>query len=106
MGQSSRNILANQEVQVHSTTPKRPELTMDTMFGDIMTIPGAKEVMAEAMGAISVFDGMQGDSLGEGTGDMMEAMMRYMPLRGLTAVGGGKLTFAEVEKLLERLKNL
>ena len=106
LGQSSRNILANQEVQVHSTTQKRPELTMDTMFGDIMTIPGAKEVMAEAMGAISVFDGMQGDSLGEGTGDMMEAMMRYMPLRGLTAFGGGKLTFAEVEKLLERLKNL
>ena len=106
LGQSSRNILANQEVQVHSTTQKRPELTMDTMFGDIMTIPGAKEVMAEAMGAISVFDGMQGDSLGEGTGDMMEAMMRYMPLRGLTAFGGGKLTFAEVEKLLEKLRRL
>ena len=106
LGQSSRNILANQEVQVHSTTQKRPELTMDTMFGDIMTIPGAKEVMAEVMGAISVFDGMQGDSLGEGTGDMMEAMMRYMPLRGLTAFGGGKLTFAEVEKLLEKLRSL
>ena len=36
---------------------------MNTMFGDIMTIPGAKEVMAEVMGAISVFDGMQGLSL-------------------------------------------
>ena len=106
LGQSSRNILANQEVQVHSTTQKRPELTMDTMFGDIMTIPGAKEVMAEAMGAISVFDGMQGDSLGEGTGDMMEAMMRYMPLRGLTHFGGGKLTFAEVEKLLGKVKEI
>ena len=33
-------------------------------------------------------------------------MMRYMPLRGLTAFGGGKLTFAEVEKLLEKLRRL
>lgn len=106
LGQSSRTILAKQAVQIHSTTVKKPELTMDTTFGDIFEIPGAKEVMAEVTGALSIFGAAEGDALGEGTGDMMEAMMRYMPLRGLIAFGGGKLTFEDVEKLLERLKNL
>ena len=106
LGQSSRTILAKQAVQIHSTTVKKPELTMDTTFGDIFAIPGAKEVMAEVTGALSIFGAAEGDALGEGTGDMMEAMMRYMPLRGLIAFGGGKLTFEDVEKLLEKLKNL
>ena len=106
LGQASRTILAKQEVAIRSTTEKRPELNMDTTFGDIMEIPGAKEVMAEFAGALSIFGQMEGDTLGEGTGDMMEAMMRYMPLRGLIAFGGGKLTFEDTEKLLERLKKL
>ena len=92
LGQSSRTILAKQKVEIRLTTEKRPELNMDTTFGDIMEIPGAKEVMAEFAGALSIFGQMEGDTLGEGTGDMMEAMMRYMPLRGLIAFGGGKLT--------------
>lgn len=106
LGQSSRTILVRKEVQIHSTTVKKPVVTLDTTFEDIFAIPGAKEVMAEVMGEFSVFGNAEGDVLGEGTGEMMEAMMRYMPLRGLIAFGGGKLTFEDVEKLLERLKSL
>lgn len=37
-------------------------------------------------GAFGMNDSSESDSMGESTADMMEAMMRYMPVRGLLSL--------------------
>ena len=50
--------------------------------------------------------GSDENAMGESTADMMEAMMRYMPIRGLLSFGGGKVSIAECKALVEKLNVL
>ena len=43
---------------------------------------------------------------GESTAEMMEAMMQYMPIRGLISFGGGTVTTRQCEELIQKLNVL
>ena len=106
LGESSRNIL--QTVQVTAAgTPKKPaEITLDTTIGDVLQMPRGREIvrpLIEAYGMMSADSG-DADCLGESTAQMMESMLRYMPLRGLVAFGNGKITDADAQKVVEQLQ--
>ncbi|MDL2302139.1 glycoside hydrolase family 3 C-terminal domain-containing protein [Lachnospiraceae bacterium OttesenSCG-928-D06] len=107
IGSSSRDIALTAKVSVSTDVVLPMCFTPDSCFGEIM---GRKEAMAVMQPYLSMF-GSIGVSTEEGgekansalSNEMMEAMMHYMPLRGLISFSGGKLSFADVEKLVEEL---
>lgn len=40
------------------------------------------------------------------TEEMMMAMARYMPLRGIANFGGGRFSYGDIEKLVEELNSV
>ena len=79
---------------------------MDTTFGDIMKIAGAKEILEALVAQMGIADSGSDGSMGEGTADMVDAMMQYMPLRSALSFSGGQVKLAQVEELIERLNRL
>lgn len=106
IGKSSRDICLSEGVVVKDTSGKRISITMDTTFGDIMKIAGAKEIVEAMVAQMGIADSGSDGSMGEGTADMVEAMMRYMPLRSALSFSGGQVGLEQVESLIERLNQL
>ena len=106
IGKSSRDICLSEKVAVKDTSGKRIFVTMDTTFGDIMKIAGAKEILEALVAQMGIADSGSDGSMGEGTADMVDAMMQYMPLRSALSFSGGQVKLAQVEELIERLNRL
>lgn len=104
LGQSSRKLLTEQAIYVEPAKRKKIELTLNTTLGDILQISGAKEVLTDFMKGFGLFSG---ETAGvEGKDEMMDAMMRYMPMRGIISFGGGAFTYEQAEQLLHALNQL
>lgn len=106
IGKSSRDICLSEEVTVRDTSGKWQPITMDTTIGDIMKLSGAKEIVEEMIERMGIADSGSDGNLGEGTADMAEAMLRYMPLRSALSFSGGQVTLEQVEEILDRLNRL
>jgi len=108
LGESSRKILKTAQIAVTGTSKKLRKVTLDTTFGDLMQIPGAAEILQPLVQAYGVTSDDSGDStaLGESTAQMMEQMLRYMPLRGMVAFGGGKVNYADAQAVAEQINRL
>lgn len=93
VGKSSRDIVLEAPLYVESTVKLPTHYTTDSTVGDILADPEAAE-MVKALFADS------GSMLGGGgesgaaseaiSNEMMEAMMRYMPLRGVLSFAADK----------------
>lgn len=103
LGQSSRTILVSKEVEVESTVTIPMKVTLDTTFGDLKNRPGAMEFIEPFMQAFMDVETGGEDNLGASTNDMMEAMLRYMPLRAMVSMGDGTVTFDQLEELINNL---
>ncbi len=107
IGKSSREIVLSGTVTVESTVKLPFTFTMDTIFGDILQNRKAMEIMEPFM-KLDFFE----EDTKEGTEDdtssavitqeMKEAMLKYMPIRGLLSFGSGK-TLEEFEEIIDRL---
>lgn len=106
IGKSSRDICFSEEVTVRDTSGKWQPITMDTTIGDIMKLSGAKEIVEEMIERMGIADSGNDGNLGEGTADMAEAMLRYMPLRSALSFSGGQVTSEQLEEILDRLNRL
>lgn len=106
IGKSSRDICLSEEVTVRDTSGKWQPITMDTTIGDIMKLSGAKEIVEEMIERMGIADSGSDGNLGEGTADMAEAMLRYMPLRSALSFSGGQVTLEQLEEILDRLNRL
>ncbi len=98
LGQSSRKLLAEKELRVEASARKKVKLTLNTTFGDILKIPGAGEKIKELM-AKTPFEGDMPED--EGSAEMMEMMMQYMPVRAMLSFGRGAFTQEDLENLLQ-----
>ena len=110
VGSSSRDICLTSKVQVTTEVRLPVHYTPDTCFGDLMDNPRAMEIMQSYMGhfgSIGFSTEERSESAsGAITNEMMAAMMRYMPLRGLISFSGGKLSYADLETLADELNKL
>lgn len=100
---SSRDIRLSAPVTVENR-PLPLRVTMDTIVGDILEIPGARELlkpMTAGMGAAA-----SEDQLGEASSAMMEAMVRYMPLHSLISFAHGALDTAQLKALVRQLNHM
>ncbi len=103
LGQSSRKLLAEKELRVEASARKKVKLTLNTTFGDILKIPGAGEKIKELM-AKTPFEGEMPED--EGSAEMMEMMMQYMPVRAMLSFGRGAFTQEDLENLLQVFEKL
>lgn len=103
-GTSSREILCTSKVSLHSTTDLPICFTTNTTFGDLMEFPRSMEILKPFLSLPGLsFSGDNEESdaaAGAISKEMMMAMMRYMPLRGLVSFSGGRLTCQDAERLI------
>ena len=118
IGRSSRDIELTRTVEVTGTVsaPTEP-LTVNTIFMDLQKYPKAMEALkplfGKAMGAISNSEEKSGfeenaseesaaakEAISEEMGD---AMMRYMPLRGIVSFSGGFVSYDQLQEIIDKL---
>ncbi len=101
IGKSSRDIQLCAKVDVESTQTLKKTYSWNSTIGDIMADPKGAQMMGQMMQAMNPMpapeegadDGIMGES-------GMQAMMNYMPLRGLVMFAGGS---KEAEQGLQQL---
>lgn len=106
IGQSSRNIKLRALVSVKSTDIIKKKFTLDTTVGDALKIKGADELIKPFIDKSFADKEIINNSLGEGMGEMMKAMLNYAPIRSLITFGEGSLTFEDAYKLVDKLNQL
>ncbi|WP_340388958.1 glycoside hydrolase family 3 C-terminal domain-containing protein [Paenibacillus sp. FSL E2-0151] len=104
VGSSSRGIHVHTRVNVESTATFLPTYTRNSTLGDIRRDPAHKQLLDQALQQFQEASGFGGDDAGDHA-DMMDAMMKYMPLRALVAFSGGAMTEEAMNELLEQLNN-
>lgn len=104
VGSSSRDIHVQTRVNVESTATFLPTYTRNSTLGDIQRDPAHKKLLEQALQQFQETSGFGGEDAGDHA-DMMDAMMKYMPLRALVAFSGGAMTEEAMNELLEQLNN-
>lgn len=108
IGRSSRDIALEAEVEVTGTKTLPAHFTMNSIFIDLMKNEKARMELKPLIDAVAqTLGGPRED--GEAaqsaiTNDMMQAMINYMPLRGLVSFGGG-LSHEALEDILKRIND-
>ena len=102
---SSRDVACTATVRVTSTTEIKRVYTMNSTVEEIMESPVGREFIGKMIASSGLVpsDASEGPNLGEGTAQMMEVMMREMPLRSLLAFGGENVPAGLGEMLLSQL---
>lgn len=103
-GNSCENLTTKTDIFIEGETTLPTVITLDTTFGDILSIPGAKEQLKPFLSLMH--DDSADDAMGESTANMMEAMIRYMPIRNLLSFTGGRVSTEDCQKLIEKLNQL
>ncbi len=107
VGDSSANLAVRQVIHVDGVHDAPLEITLDTTIGDVLCLEGAAKVLAPCAAAFGLSSGSSDENaMGESTAGMMEAMMRYMPIRGLLSFSGGEMTMEQVEAMVQELQKL
>ncbi|MCH5253898.1 MAG: glycoside hydrolase family 3 C-terminal domain-containing protein [Lachnospiraceae bacterium] len=109
IGKSSRDIVLRKTVTVESTVKIPMVYTTDTTVGDVMKDPRAWEIVKPLFANGMFGEGSEanvGDAAAEAISEeMMEAMLKYMPLRGPVSFHGG-VSMADVQKYVDQLNAL
>ncbi len=103
-GGSSRDLPAAASVGVEPSAARPVKYDINSIFMDIMKDPRAMEILGPVLRRHeedNTISGREGSEAAQSavSEDMAEAMMRYMPLRGIFSFGGG-VPEEEIERLL------
>ncbi|MBB6695593.1 glycoside hydrolase family 3 C-terminal domain-containing protein [Cohnella xylanilytica] len=103
IGKSSRDIALTGTIAVESTTVIRARATRNTILGDLLADPARRPIVEEIMKRQNPMGdlGEHGDASG-----MMEAIMKYMPLRALISFSGGAMSEEHLDRILEQLNQV
>ena len=114
IGRSSRDIVFSAGLVVNGTKEEAVEpVTPDTIFLDLQKIPAAMQAFAPMIermkeafgGGEQAADGEEKDAGSEAISDkMLEAMMRYMPLRSMLSFGDGKLSYDDLVEIIRNIR--
>ncbi|MGU3471121.1 glycoside hydrolase family 3 C-terminal domain-containing protein [Paenibacillus sp. D51F] len=104
VGSSSRDIRLAGKISVESTVKLPKTYSLSTTVGDLLADPEALPVIGPLLQKMKESSGL-GEAGGEqsGMGEMMQAMIAYLPLRSVLAFGGGAVTEQELLALIGKL---
>ena len=111
IGHSSRDIALCDSVYIESTVRLPRNYTADTILMDLMADPEAMAVLAPYLKEIQRAMTPGSEDVSEAaaeaiTAEMNNAMMNYMPLRGVLSFGGGAIGPEVIEAILEKLNSI
>lgn len=107
IGKSSRDIILTKEVSVESTVELPFVYTTDTIMGDVLKDPRAREIVKELLKS-DIFSaaGEESSMASEAiSSEMSEAMARFTPLRGAVSFGGN-VSMADIQAIVDKLNML
>jgi beta-glucosidase len=110
IGKSSRDIELTETVHVESSVKLPINLTVNTTFGDILGIPEAAEALKPLIDLVTKAIGSQttekdNENIGAISDDMSNAMLKYMPIRGLISFGGLGISYDELTAMINEANN-
>lgn len=107
-GSSSRDIRLSTSVYVSSDTKLPVHFTLNTTCGEINSIPEGRAMFEDIFSQIDCgFGDTASDDLGASAKEMMEAMIRDMPLRTLvTFTNVPDITRAKMSEMVENLNEM
>ncbi len=102
IGASSRDIRQSARVTVTENKPLPVPVTPDTPLGDLLTLPGGREILAPLFAA---FGGIAGDpeKMDPATAALMEAAVRELPLHALRNMAGDAFPDAAMRQVIAAL---
>lgn len=108
IGKSSRDLVLCETLWVESSDASHESFEMDTIMEDLLKNEKARQVMKPLLDGFRarVGGGGQGDADVGGsaiTPAMMEAMVRYMPLRSFVGLTSGMVTFDQIHAILKAI---
>lgn len=110
IGKSSRNIVCSRKIRVESSIKLPVTYTLDTTIGDLMKEPNAKPYVEKLMKGNTLFSTeakKEEDAASEAvTQEMMEAMIKYMPIRATLSFGNGTLTLDDLKNIIDELNEI
>ncbi|MGH4052899.1 MAG: glycoside hydrolase family 3 C-terminal domain-containing protein [Clostridium sp.] len=106
IGKSSRDIVLNDTVHVEAIKKLPFRVTVNTTFGDLLEVPEAAQELKLLVniankfmkGMIKVKDEESSDAISD---DMGNAMLKYMPIRGILSFGDGSITYDEIIQMID-----
>jgi Beta-glucosidase-related glycosidases len=102
VGKSSRDIEAEKEISVESTIRVPRIYTLNSIIGDILDDPEKAEILSVMMNNLGGNSKREGQAENQSaSSDMINAIMRNIPLRALTSFAG--IPKEVLEKLVEEL---
>ncbi len=102
VGKSSKEIELKETVKVNSTVTIKKKYDRNSTIGDLMEDPEASQVLKEFLQKSSQ-TGEPFEQDEPRNDEMILAMMRYLPLRGLINFGRGLFTEEMLKKILEKV---
>ncbi|HZG85428.1 beta-glucosidase [Paenibacillus sp.] len=102
-GASSRDIRLQETVYVESTVDIKRAYDRNSTLGDVLSDPRTAAMAQAFMKSYLEASGFSAEAAGEDHAAMMEAMMRYMPLRGVVAFSSGKVSEEQLNAFLEEV---
>ncbi|WMJ87075.1 glycoside hydrolase family 3 C-terminal domain-containing protein [Anaerocolumna sp. MB42-C2] len=107
IGKSSRDIVCSTDIRVESTIKLPFVYTTDTTIGDLMEDPKAKKYIDDLMKGSVLFSAEPEESNSSASEalsqDMLMAMMKYLPIRGVISFGDGSVTMEDLQKIVDEL---
>lgn len=109
VGQSSRKIVLSKTLKYNNAQAIPEIFTENSTFGDVLKNSKAKAIIQPLIdGVFALFGSPEpdGDENAAITFEMQEAMLKYMPLRGIISFGNGSITQADLTALIEKINHL
>ncbi|MFJ5760879.1 glycoside hydrolase family 3 C-terminal domain-containing protein [Neobacillus sp. NPDC093182] len=101
VGKSSQEIALTDSIKVQSTVYIKKPVHRNTLLGDLLADPVLAPLAKELLAKHNPFPDL-GANEGEAT-EMMEAMMRYMPLRAMVNFSMGAFTEEMLTDMIQKL---
>lgn len=89
IGRSSRDIQLCAKVEVESTQQIKRTYSFNSTIGDIMADPKGAQMVGQMMQAMNPMQEAEESDANPMGAEAMQAMMQYMPLRGIIMFAGG-----------------
>ncbi|WP_110932988.1 glycoside hydrolase family 3 C-terminal domain-containing protein [Paenibacillus bouchesdurhonensis] len=103
IGKSSRDIVLRDTLLVRSETGVKMKVNRNSLVGDLLADPHLSSTAKRLLDKVNEthpFAQMNDDG---NMGEMLAAMMKYMPLRALVNFGGGTFTEEMMEEMIDTL---
>ncbi len=104
IAKSSRDVVLEKEISVESTVTVPVKYDINSIMLDLLDNPRAAAILAPILDGMKKAMGIgQNDENSAVSDDMMEAMIKYLPLRSVASFSGGASTYDQLLQIVDAI---